>query len=150
MLGRRPLLVAVLGAALLTAMIGTAGATGHRPAVTVSPGSGGPKGHYTVSFRAPAWAGRTATQQTTYVISASTKSRAGCQASLTRDITYARLGQMEHVRLAARGASTKLCKGTYNGTVMLIRMAVCGPPTMVCPQVVALGRKVGTFRFRVK
>ena len=147
----RPLLVAILGCVLLGVMMGTAGAVSHRrPAVSVSPSAAGPHGHYTVSFRAPSAAGRTATAQTSYVISAATQAHSGCQSSLTRTITLARAGQSEHVRLAASGTTAKLCAGTYHGTVMLISMPVCGPPTMACPQYVILGRKVGTFRFRVK
>ena len=129
-------------------MIGTAGATGHRPAVSVSPATGGPHARYTVSFRAPSAAGRIGSQQTSYAISASTKAHSGCTASIARYVTSARKGQAEHIRLAAGAGS--LCKGVYQGSVMLLRRVMCGPPTMACPQYVVPGLKVGTFRFRVK
>lgn len=150
MLHRRAFLVALLGAVLLVAMIGTAGASGtkHR-AVVVSPAAGGPHTRFTVTFRTPAAAGSTGLQRSTYQISASTHAASGCRSSVSHTITYAAKNQKEHVRLGP-GNSGRLCAGTYKGSVVLIRTPMCGPPTMACPAYAAPGQRIGTFRFRVK
>jgi hypothetical protein len=149
-LRNRPFLVAVLGAIVLAIMIGTAGATvKHRPAVSVSPGVGGPHSRFMVAFRAPAPAGRTPSQASSYVISAATRSSSsGCRATITRRLSSARRGQAERVALAAAGSS-RLCAGAYQGTVSLARTPVCGP-ALACPLYVVLADRVGSFRFRVR
>jgi hypothetical protein len=148
-LRNRPLLVAVLGAVVLAAMIGSAAATVHsRPAVSVSPAVGGSHSRFTVAFRAPVAAGRTASQASSYVISAATRSSPRCRSSVTRRLGFARRGQSERVALAATGARG-LCAGTYHGTVTLLRAPVC-VRALACPLYVVVVRRVGTFHFRVK
>ena len=149
MLRSRPLLVAVLGAIVLAVMIGTAAATVHsRPAVSVSPAVGGSHSRFTVAFRAPIAAGRTASQASSYVISAATRSSSGCRSTVTRRLGFARRGQAERVALTASG-SGGLCAGTYHGTVTLVRTPVC-VRALACPLYVVLAHRVGSFRFRVR
>ena|SRR5947209_1260154 len=146
--------VLALGCGLLLALIGSAAAAGHHaPAVSVSPGSGGPHSIFRVRFRAPAAVGASPATSSSYWISASTQSRAGCQWSVTRRVSSAHKGEIEYVRLVAGNGSGGWCRGTFRGTVVLVRAPRCGPPiasAVLCPEFVDIAAQVGKFSFRVR
>jgi hypothetical protein len=117
--------------------------------VTVKPGTGSPRSHFAVSFRAGA---QTATGSLvrSYQVTASAAKRTGCLSSASATAPAEAKGVMEHVTLSP-GNRPAWCTGTYHGQVSLYQTERCGPPAaaLICPQVEIRPQVVGRFTFRV-
>jgi hypothetical protein len=143
--------IAILGIAAVPAV---SDATQAHPAaamhVAVKPGTGSPRSHFAVSFRAGVQTG-VGSLIRSYRVTAGAAKRSGCQSSAGDTAPAAAQGAMVHVTLSP-GKRSSWCTGTYKGQVTLYQSVRCGPPLahIACPQIVIRPQVVGTFSFRVK
>jgi hypothetical protein len=143
--------IAILGIAGIPAV---SNATPAHPAtamhVAVKPGTGSPRSHFAVSFRAGVRTGAGSLIRS-YRVTAGATRRSGCQSSASLTAPSAAQGSMVHVTLSP-GKRSAWCTGTYHGQVLLYQSVRCGPPLaqIACPQIEIRPQVVGTFTFRVK
>ena len=117
--------------------------------VTVKPGTGSPRSHFAVSFRAGVQTASGSLVRS-YHVTASAAKRTGCLSSASATAPTEAKGVMEHVTLSP-GQRSAWCTGTYQGQVSLYQTERCGPPAaaIICPQVEIRPQVVGRFTFRV-
>jgi len=114
--------------------------------VKVTPAGGSGTTRFVVSFRAPDAAGPYGGSERRYSVTASAPQGRGCDSSGAGSVGSARQGQLVHVKLAP---GDHWCRGTYQGSVDELMTPLC-LPVRVCPQYVAVVRRVGRFTFKVR
>jgi hypothetical protein len=121
--------------------------------VHVSPGTGGPRTAFAISFRNPSQTGRVGTMQRTETVALAGTHRAGCVWSGQMPVPAAAAEQMVHLTLAPSRMGTagvgKWCTGTFRGSVMLNEHFRCAPPQL-CPMIEIRPQAIGHFSFKVK
>jgi hypothetical protein len=143
--------VTVALTAVLAASTQAAG-LGPSTKVSVTPGSGGPRTHFTFRFRVPVAIGTSGS-----VIRRDTRSVRGpqgprCRSSASATLRKARKGARAKLTLVpGSGTSGGWCGGLWHGPVVQAEVLRCIPgPPRVCPGLVVAPRTLARFRFRVK
>lgn len=118
-----------------------------RSGISVRPSSGSRTTHFTVRFRAPVATGVVGQTKRRYVVNARGPAVAGCDSTPAAGAPPTRAGKQVNISLAPdrRG----WCRGTYTGQIEELASPVCAPGRL-CPQYVAVLRRVGSFRFGVR
>ena len=122
-------------------------------AVHVTPGTGGPRTAFTISFRNPSETGRVGSVQRNETVALAGTHRSGCVWSGQMGVPAAAAQQMVHVALRPSRMSTaaagRWCTGTFRGTVTLDEHFRCAPPQL-CPMIAIRPQTIGRFTFKVK
>lgn len=113
--------------------------------VSVAPHAGTATTHFTVRFRAAVSTGSSA--HNTYRITASTRTRSGCQADAAVVPAPTKAGSTVHGVLKP-GQPGGWCVGTFRGQVWDLVTQRC-PIGEACPAIESPPRLVGRFTFRV-
>jgi hypothetical protein len=118
--------------------------------VTVSPGSGGPRTSFAVSFTLPATTGLVGSVRRSDTISISAPRRRGCLWKRTVALPVDAAGAPVRIELRP-GHSVGWCVGTFHGEIISAVTIICGPPAAIeCPLVVVLPATIARFSFRVR
>lgn len=131
----------LLGLFLAVTVPALAGST-----ISVRPGAGSPTTHFTVRFRAPASTGVVNGSDRRYVVSARGPATSRCDSDPSAGAPPARAGHSVAVVLVP--GRQGWCRGSYRGLIEEFASPVCDPHRL-CPQFIAVLRRVGTFAFRV-
>jgi hypothetical protein len=147
---------AALGAtvALTVGLAASTQAAGLRPStkVSVTPGSGSPRTHFTFRFRVPVATGTFGSVTRRDTLSASGPRVAGCVSRASATLRRARTGSRARLAIGPGAVSRGgWCAGLWHGTVVQSEVLNCKPsPAIVCPALVVAPRTLARFRFRVK
>jgi hypothetical protein len=121
--------------------------------VHVTPGTGGPRTAFTISFRNPSQTGQVGTMRRNETVALSGTHRSGCVWSGQMAVPAAAAHQMVHLALApSRMTSVETgpwCTGTFRGSLILNEHISCPPPQM-CPMIEIRPQTIGHFTFKVK
>jgi len=150
----------VLIAAAALAVVAAVPASGAVPVVIggtvrvhVTPGIGGPRTAFTISFRNLSQTGQVGTVQRAETVELAGPHRSGCVWSGQMPVPATAAQQMVHLALRPSRMSTagtgKWCAGTFHGTVMLSEHFKCAPPQL-CPMIAIRPQAIGHFSFKVK
>ena len=143
--------VTVALTAVLAASTQAAG-LGPSTKVSVIPGSGGPRTHFTFRFRVPVATGTFGSVIRRDTLSVSGPRVAGCVSRASATLRKARKGSRARLAIGPGAVSRGgWCAGLWHGTVVQTEVLRCKPiPALVCPQLVVAPRTLARFRFRVK
>jgi hypothetical protein len=120
--------------------------------VSVTPGSGGPRTHFTFRFRVPVATGTFGLVIRRDTLSVTGPRAAGCVSNASAVLRTARKGSRARLSIAP-GAPSRggWCAGLWHGTVVQSEVGRCRPgPPIVCPDPLLAPRTIARFRFRVK
>ena len=152
---RRTVLIAAAAVAVVAA-VPASGAVpvqiGGTTQVHVTPGTGGPRTAFAISFRNPSQTGHVGTMQRIESVALAGTHRSGCVWSGQMPVPAAAAEQMVHLTLAPSRVSAgagKWCTGTFRGSVMLTEHFHCAPPQL-CPMIEIRPQAIGHFSFKVK
>ena len=151
---RRTVLIAVAAFAALAAVpaVGAIpGPTGQPVKVHVTPGTGGPRTTFTLSYPSPAQVGTLRTLQRSQFVEIHGTHRRGCVWSGQMAVPATVSSQTTRVSLTPHkmGGAGTWCAGTFHGTIVQNVRPVCGPP-LLCPQIEIRPQTIGRFSFKVK
>jgi hypothetical protein len=155
---RRTLLITVAVIAALAA-VPAAGAIALQTAapvkVHVSPGAGGPRTAFAVSWRNPAQTGVIGSFQRSETVDVSGPQHRGCVSSGQIAVPATAAQQLIRMSLTPARMSTssarKWCTGTFHGAIVQSQRFACSPPpTQLCPQLEIRPQTIARFTFKVK
>ena len=135
----------VAGVALACTLI-PAQAEARLERVRVSPGDGGAKTRFTVTFRTPVAAGTTGDLRRRYEINARPAGVTLCQAYGWNLVVRSRPRQRVR-RTLRRDNGRRWCRGSHVGSVFLFTECL---PGRSCAGVDTRPKRIGNFRFRVR
>ena len=120
--------------------------------VSVTPGSGGPRTHFTFRFRVPVAAGTVGSVTRRDTLSVSGPRVAGCVSRASATLRRARKGSRARLVIGPGAVSRGgWCAGLWHGTVVQTEVLRCNPgPAHACPDLVVAPRTLARFRLRVK
>ncbi|HEY1568826.1 MAG TPA: hypothetical protein VGF68_17480 [Solirubrobacteraceae bacterium] len=153
---RRIVLVAVMALVALAA-VPVAGAnpteTGAPVAVHVSPGTGGPRTAFKVSWRNRTDIGMVGTLHRSETVQINGPQHGRCVASGGMGVPTTTAGQLVRVsltpgRMSTTGSRT-WCTGTFHGAVVEDERFTCAPPHL-CPQIAIRPMTIAHFSFKVR
>jgi hypothetical protein len=146
----RKLRLLFLTASCLAISVTAAAADTSTTAVRVKPRVGNPRTRFTVSFVAPASAGRLGSRVLQYEISViGPRGRAGCVSSASASVDHVAASQRARVRLVPGSTRGRWCLGAFHGTVDELELVVC-QVGKACPALAVSVQQIGAFRFRVR
>jgi hypothetical protein len=121
--------------------------------VHVTPGTGGPRTAFNVSFRNLAQTGQVGTMHRAETIAVQGTQRRGCVWSGEMPVPAAAAQQLVRLSLAPKrmgsAGAGAWCTGTFRGSVILDEHFNCPPPQM-CPMIEIRPQVIGRFSFTVK
>jgi hypothetical protein len=153
----------VLIAAAALAVVGTVPAAGAVPVqvggsvkVHVTPGTGGPRTAFNVSFLNPSQTGQrgqAGSMRRSETVALQGTHHSGCVWSGQMAVPAAAAQQVVHVSLTPSHMTTAgtgpWCTGTFHGSVILNERFMCAPPQL-CPMIEIRPQTIGHFSFTVK
>jgi hypothetical protein len=153
---RRTVLIAVVMFAAVAA-VPVAGATPMETVtpvkVHVSPGTGGPRTSFKLSWRNPADLDMVSSVLRSETVEISAPHHPGCVASGEIGVPTTTAGQLVRVALAPGRMSTAgsrtWCTGTFRGSVLENERFTCAPPHP-CPQIAIRPQTIAHFSFKVR
>ncbi len=125
------------------------------PPVTahVTPGSGGPRTTFTLSWRNPAQTTTEESLRRSETVQISGPRHSGCVSSGQLTVQPAAVQQVMRLSLTPRrmsGTATRTwCTGTFSGSILQTQHFACAPPHL-CPLIEIRPQTIGRFTFRVK
>jgi hypothetical protein len=153
---RRSLLILIAGLTVLAA-VPAAGAisltSGMSVKVHVTPGTGGPRTAFTLSFRSPTQTGAVGSVRRSDVVEIGGRHRSACVWSGQMVLPAATAQQLVRVsltpgRMGTAGARS-WCAGTFRGSIVQSEYFVCTPPRL-CPMIEIRPQAIAHFTFTVK
>jgi hypothetical protein len=151
--------IVLITTAALAALAGVpaAGATAPHTATPVrahvTPGTGGPRTAFTLSFHSPAPTGQTGSMSRADTVEVHGTHRPGCVWSGQMAVPPAVAPQLTRVILnpgkMGGGASRTWCTGTFRGSIVQTERVLCGPPDL-CPVLEIRPQTIANFTFKVK
>jgi hypothetical protein len=121
--------------------------------VHVSPGTGGPRTAFKVSFRSPAQTGRVGSMQRSERVAIQGTHHPGCVGSGQMAVPAAAAQQVVNLSLTpshmSPGSAGTWCTGTFHGTVTQSVRFMCAPPDL-CPLLEIRPQTIARFSFKVK
>jgi hypothetical protein len=153
---RRIVLIAAAALAALAALPAS-GAIALRTATPVkahvTPGTGGPRTAFTLSFRSPARTGQVGSVRRADTVEVHGTHHRGCVWSGRMAVPTAVAQQLTRViltpgKMGGAGART-WCAGTFHGSVVQTEHFLCAPPHL-CPAIEIRPQTIASFTFKVK
>ncbi|HEX3976898.1 MAG TPA: hypothetical protein VHW96_11570 [Solirubrobacteraceae bacterium] len=153
---RRTVLITTVALAALAGVPAT-GATAPRTAppvnAHVTPGTGGPRTAFTLSFRSPAQTGQVGSMRRAETVEVHGTHHSGCVWSGQMAVPTAVSQQLVRVtltpgKMGGAGART-WCTGTFHGSIVQTEHFMCGPPDL-CPLLEIRPQTIANFTFKVK
>ena len=153
---RRTVLIATSALAVL-ALVPAAGAVALGTATSVNahvtPGTGGPRTTFRLSFRSLVQTGQAGSMQRAQTVEVHGTHRPGCVWSGQMAVPSAVIQQVVRVALTPGkmgGAGSRTwCTGTFHGSIVQTEHFLCAPPHL-CPAIEIRPQTIATFTFKVK
>ncbi len=152
---RRTVLLAIAALAAIAAVPVTAAVpvqTTRTVNAHVSPGTGGPRTKFTLTFRNPVQTGELASMQRAETVDLHGNDRPGCVWSGQMAVPAAAAQQLVQVSLTPSHMSTGAetwCTGTFRGSIVETEHVTCAPPHL-CPMIAIRPQTITRFTFKVK
>ncbi len=122
--------------------------------VHVSPGTGGPRTAFALSWHNPAQTVTVGSFQRSETVEISGPRRRGCVGSGEVDVPTTVAPQLMRLSLAPARMSTtsarKWCTGTFHGAIVQSERFACKPPAHLCPQLAIRPQTIARFTFKVQ
>ncbi|HEY6524773.1 MAG TPA: hypothetical protein VIY10_13430 [Solirubrobacteraceae bacterium] len=119
----------------------------------VSPGTGGPRTTFTLSWRNPAQTTTEEAPRRSETVQISGPRHSGCVSSGQLTVQPAAVQQVMRLSLTPRRMSATAtrtwCTGTFHGSILQTQRFACAPPHL-CPLIEIRPQTIGRFTFRVK
>jgi hypothetical protein len=153
---RRIMLIATTAVAALAA-VPVAGAIPQQTATPVTgrvtPGNGGPRTTFTLSWRNPAQTGTDESRQRSETVEITGTRHSGCVGAGQLAVQPAAVQQLMRLSLTPRrmsaGGPRTWCTGTFHGTVLENERFACTPPHL-CPLIEIRPQTIARFTFKVR
>ena len=148
----------IITAALAAAVgVPAAGAIAPRIATPVrahvTPGTGGPRTAFALTFRSPAQTGETGSMSRADTVEVHGTHHPGCVWSGQMAVLPAAAPQLTRVTLTpgkmGGGGMRTWCTGTFRGSIVQTLRVLCGPPDL-CPLLEIRPQTIANFTFKVK